>query len=688
MKGEPITTASDIYALGVVLYELLTGRQPYQVMHHELSDICAAICEQAAERPSVAVNRHTMQPTAAPTPVEAMPPPEIQSPSLVLDSSIAITPLQIAQARGTTPRRLKQILSGDLDAIVLLAIRKEPEGRYASAAHFADDLDRYLKNLPIRARRDSAISGINKFMRRHRVTVAAGALLAVLLIAGVAGMLTGFVLTRRELDRARSSAVWARQSVNQFFNRVRKERLFRQPGLDPLRKSLLEDARQFYEGFIADSSNDRRLRPELAAAYTFLAQITAELEAPDHAVGTFQQAAALWENLIAGEPENVNYQEKLARTLTDLGECLVQLKGRNDEALDAFRRARGLLGPLVTDEPDSALRRHELGLILQNIAQILFNQGHFQEAVATIEQVLAIESRLVAENPGNLDSGLSLAKARGLLAEALVTQPDGVAPALESQTAAVEILDRITHEHPDLADPLLQLAIYLGHLSAVQQMAGKLDSALKSSEKAVGIFERLDRQYPDVLDYQGGLAGACNLSSDIHRRRHEPAEALTLAQRARDMLKQLVVKHPNDTITRTELAKSYNGIGRLLQEAGEPVEALQSFQRAVDLYESTPDLDDRYEYSLACNLALSVSLIGMKNGMQGTVDAIKLSKADRLRRERYGSRVVELLRRILDRGSLDLDVLQADDDLDPVRDRNDFQDLLRDAEEKTAKVDQ
>ncbi len=688
VKGESITTASDIYALGVVLYELLTGRQPYQVKHRVFSDIFAAICEQVPERPSAAVSRPIAQPVSRPMPAEAMPPPEIETQSLVLDSFAAITPEQIAEARSTTPSRLKKLLSGDLDAIVLLAMRKEPEARYASAAHFADDLRRYLRVLPVQARRDSVISSINKFVRRYRVAVAAGALLAALFIAGVAGISTVFIITRRERDRARQSAAWARQSVNQFFDRISKERLFRQPGLDPLRKSLLQDAQRFYEGFVAQSSNDRRLRLELAMAYTCLAQIAAELGAPDHAVEPFQRAASLWESLIAGEPENVNYREELARTLNKQGECLARLKGRNDQALDAFRRAERLLEPVVTDEPTTASRRHDLGLILQNIAQILFDEGRIEEAVLTTERVLLLESELVGENPVNLDSGLSLAKARGLLAEALVTQPDGVAPALESQVAAVEILERITREYPDLADPLLQLAIYLGHLSAVQQMAGKLDSALRSSEKAIGIFERLDRQYPGVQKYQGGLAGTCNQLSDFYRRRHEPAEALTLAQRARDMLKQLIAKHPDDTMIRTELAKSYNSIGRLLQETGEPVEALQSFQRAVDLYESLPDLDDRYEYSLACNLAQGIPLIGMKNGMQGTVDTVKLSKADQLRRQRYGSRVVEVLRRIFERGSLDLDVIQSDTDLDPIRDRTDFQDLLKEVEEKTAKTDQ
>ena len=201
--------------------------------------------------------------------------------------------------------------------------------------------------------------------------------------------------------------------------------------------------------------------------------------------------------------------------------------------------------------------------------------------------------------------------------------------------------------------------------------------------RAVEILERIDRQYPGVLNYQGGLASTYNMMSDLHRHRREPDEAIAFAQKAQTLLERLISLHPEDVASRIELAKSQNNLGRLLQQTGEPVEALRSFQRAVDLYESVPELDPRNSYNLACNIALSIPLIGVKNGSTDTIDSSKLSKDDQLRRERYGDRAVDVLRRAMTGGFLNLDILQSDTDLDPIRDRPDFQDLIKEAEKKT-----
>ena len=284
-------------------------------------------------------------------------------------------------------------------------------------------------------------------------------------------------------------------------------------------------------------------------------------------------------------------------------------------------------------------------MILLNIGEAQREQGQPKEAIESIQRSLMIEADLAAENPSSLDSSISMAKGHALLGQIFLGDPDGIEPALTEYQQAILLLEKVTQLHPELPDQAFELALLLGDLNRLQQMAGKLDSALGSAGKAMEILERLDRQYPNVLNYQEGLAGIYHMMSDLHRQRREPTEALAFAQKAQALLGRLVELHPENVNLRLDLAKSQNNLGRMLQQTGEPVDALRSFQRAIDLYESMPELDSRDSYLLACNIALCIRLIGVKNGSGDTVELSKLSKADLLRRERYGNRAVELLRR-------------------------------------------
>ncbi len=687
VTGETVTTASDIYALGVIFYELMTGRRPYHFKTRNVFEVLQAICEQAPQQPSASVIRpldHRAIPfdlfpgVAVPRSESATESP--LSPPAALPYSTAE---ELAAIRGCSPRQLKRILHGDLDAIILTAMRKEPERRYASADQFAVDLSLYLRGLPVSAQRDSPAYRTIKFVRRHVTAVIASVVLVAALVAGTVGVLTGFIMARRQRDRADDSFHQALKTVDQFVTQVNEERLLNQPGLEPARKALLEDARLFYEDFLARRGAVRSLQGELATASTNLAQISSAIGATTTAVKEFEQAVARWDDLIAAEPANFVYREALARTLSKQGKLMMRLPGRRDEVYRIFRRASGLLEPLVADSR-SRTAPHELSLVLQHLAEIEQEEGRGKEAIENTQRSLTIESKLAVSDPGVLDPLISMANGHALLGRILAIQPEGTDQAIAEQRQAVELLEKVNREHPELSEQAYELALCLGDLSNLEQTAGNLDSALASARKAVEGLERLERQHPTVSNYEHGLASAYRLVSELHRYRREPADAIAFAQKARTLLDRLIAIQPDDVSFRIDLAKSHNILGRLFQQTGEPVEALRSFQHAVDLYESISELDARNGYSLACNVALSIPLIGVKNGSVAEVDFSRLSKGDQLRRKRYGDRAVELLRRAALEGFPDLDVLRSDTDLDPIRDRPDFQTLMDDVEKKSA----
>jgi eukaryotic-like serine/threonine-protein kinase len=641
VEGETITTASDIYSLGVILYVLLTGRGPYWLKTGDVSEVLRAICEQVPERPS-----------------------------------------QIAATHGGSVERLRRALGRDLDSIILLAMRKEPEGRYRSADHFANDLERYLQGLPVYAHRGSVAYQAIKFMRRHVLAVTISGVLLSALTVGVVGTVTGLILARRDRDRSLGSFRQAHQTVNRFFNRVSLERLLNQPGLHPLRNALLDDAQRFYEDFLRSRSGDRSLRAELASARTHLAQISSMTGSTTEAISQFQQAIVLWEDLVAAQPANPAYREELARTLNEQGLVIMRLKGRLAEAIRIFHRALELIEPQVADSHSPAAS-HELCMILLNIGEAQREQGQLKEATQSIQQSLMIEASLATESPSSLESSISMARGHVILGQIFLGDSGGSGPALVEYQQAILLLENVTHLHPELSDQALELALLFGDLNRLQQMEGRLDSALLSAGKAVEILEQLNRKHPGVVNYEQGLADNYHMMSDLHRQRREPTEGLAYAQKAQTLLGRMVELHPEIVSLRLDLAKSQNNLGRMLQQTGEPVDALRSFQRAVDIYESMPELDPRDSYLLACNIALSIRLIGVKNGSGDTIELSKLSKADLLRRDRYGNRAVELLRRALRAGSLDFDVLESETDLDPLRDRPDFQSLISEDREKT-----
>jgi eukaryotic-like serine/threonine-protein kinase len=688
IMGETITAASDVYALGVILYQILSGHWPYQLTTKSMPEILQAICEQVPEKPSTASARYPTTQLSSRTDLASVVDPTASS-QMTLDSAlrgewpVPLTPDEVAAARGLSIRRLNRLLSGELDAIVLMAIRKEPEQRYHSALHFSDDLRRYLKGLPVQAQRDSWTYRARKFSRRHRAATAIGVLSLLAVVVGIIGTTTSAIVARHERNLAGESLDKARRAVDQVFTRVTEEPLFDQPSMHPLRESLLLDVRRFYEDFLKHYTTDHSLRVESALARAHLARIASLTGSRTEAAAHYRASVALWDDLVAEQPDSQFYQGNLVRTLSGLSAALIPLDGCFNEAVSTNRRARELIEPVITNAPPTASDRRELSEILRNSAEIHKLQGQSDEAIKDLESALEIETQLAAENPQSLLPAVSLANAHSALGQLHAGQSGDLLESLESYSHAIQIRETIARDHPELINQSYRLASELSAVSTLQQKLKQPESAFQSLSRSLEISERISQSYPNMINYKETLGASYNTMSDLLRQRGERAEALIFAQKASMLFERLVAQDSQNTNCPLGLAQSHNLIGRLFKEDGKTAKALQSFRRAVDLYESLPQIDPQNSLNLACNLALCIPLIGTMEGSPSSGGSPQeLSKADGRRRNVYGDRAIEALRSAAGGGLLDIEMLETNPDLNSLRVRADFRSLLKEVEEK------
>jgi eukaryotic-like serine/threonine-protein kinase len=377
IKGEAITTASDVYALGVLLYRLLTGQSPYKHDNHQPLELAKEIVDTDPERPSTIVTR-----APSPRPSEGS-----------LDSERVVRTLDT--------KRLQKALRGDLDNIVLMALRKEPARRYASVQQFADDIERSQHNLPVVARADTLAYRTQKFVARNRWTVGFASLALVGLIGGIAATAYQASVARAAQARAERHFASVRQLANSYLFEVH-DAIKDLPGATPAREMLVKNATRYLDQ-LASETNDSALRVELAAGYDKLADVQGAWRQPSlgdsgSAEANFRKAIALRETLLATRPNDKETRRLLIVSHGKLSELLLA-DLRNTEAIEQGQIALALSESLARDADATLLDRLNAARGRFSVASQQIRVNGMAAGEANMQTALAELGALMKANP-------------------------------------------------------------------------------------------------------------------------------------------------------------------------------------------------------------------------------------------------------------------------------------------------
>jgi serine/threonine protein kinase len=499
-----IDTRSDIYSLGVLLYELLTGTTPLErkrVKESALLEVLRLIREEEPPRPSTRLSKTQELPA-------------------------------IAASRGLEPKKLSGLVRGELDWIVMKCLEKDRNRRYDTANSLAADLGRYLRDEPVLACPPSAWYRCRKFARRHKAPLVTAVTLVVALAAGTVLVWRERQEAVRQRDEAQANFHKARQAVDRYFTLVSESTLLNEPALEPLRKQLLREALRYYEGFVQERGEDPELQAELVAAYFRITILSYDLGPEEDWLPPFEKGVAVMEDLLHRQPDLAALQSLQAGFRWINTENTFHIR-RPDDALRAFVKARTLWEGLVRAHPTVPGFQSDLAAFHLVIAVLHELAGQPAEAVRSYQEACGLWRRLIQANPGVAHFRPALAIGQTNLGHQLAVL--GRLPqAEESCRAGLETARRLVADFPGVRAYQELLTGYVEErFGFLLEHAGRLREAEAAYRRVLAGQESLMRDHPTVDRYRKGMFRAWLWLGELCWATGRPAEAAEAYRQAR-----------------------------------------------------------------------------------------------------------------------------------------------------------